>query len=37
MKDFLKWIEEYGIVTILIEIGIGLYVLISFVSCALKE
>lgn len=34
MKDFLKFLEEYGIGTLLAEIGLGLFILISFVRCA---
>ena len=36
MKAFLAWLAEQGIFGVLFELGLGLFVLISFVRCSLQ-
>jgi hypothetical protein len=35
MKEFLKWLRETDLITLGLELGFGLFILISFVRCAI--
>ena len=36
MKAFLDWLDENGIFPVLFEVGLGLFVCISLVRCAIE-
>ena len=36
MKDFLEWLDNHGIFDLCLELGLGLFCLISLVRCSLE-
>lgn len=36
MKDFLEWLDNHGIFDLFLEVGLGLFCLISLVRCSLE-
>lgn len=36
MREFLKWPQDADLVSLSLEIGVGVFILVTFVRCALE-
>ena len=37
MNKFLNWLRETDLITLSLEIGLAVYILVSFTRCAFKD